>query len=235
MDPSGPDGHGGPHVFVRDLSEPRLDRSDHHHLANVLRLREGDALTIGDGAGRWRLASFRADPEVGPALEGGVVEVPAPHRQVTVGFSLIKGGRPELVVQKLTELGVERIIPLAADRSVVRWCDAKAATNLDRLRRVAREAAMQSRRVRLPNLDAMVRPNDVPDGPRVAIAESGGGPLSDEIEVLLVGPEGGWTASELEGRKTVGLGSTVLRAETAAIAAASLLVSLRDGRLSPAV
>lgn len=235
MDVSEPDGRGGPHVFVDDLLEPRLGPSDHHHLANVLRVREGDAITIGDGAGRWRSATFRADPWAVPACEGEVIEVPSPTRQVTVGFSLIKGGRPELVVQKLTELGVDRIVPLAADRSVVRWDDTKTAANLDRFRRVAREAAMQSRRVRLPDLDAILRPVDVPVSPSVVLAELGGGPLSDDIEVLLVGPEGGWTASELEDRRTVGLGSTILRAETAAISGASLLVALRDRRLSSGV
>lgn len=237
MPGAAPDGRGGPHAFVADLSAPLLDDADLHHLARVLRLRDGDPMTVGDGRGAWRPARFRLYPGVGPEADGEVVEVPAPERPVAVGFSLIKGGRPELVVQKLTELGVDRILPLAAERSVVRWDDAKAAANLERFRRVAREAAMQSRRVHLPEVVAVGRPADVVAGPAVAVAEPGGEPLgspgADSVDVVLVGPEGGWTDDELAGRRTVGLGSTVLRAETAAIAAGTLLVALRDGRLAP--
>ncbi len=231
-----PDGRGGPHAFVADLAAPRLDDADHHHLARVLRLRDGDPMTVGDGRGAWRPARFRLDPEAGPDADGEVIEVAAAERPVAVGFSLIKGGRPELVVQKLTELGVDRILPLAAERSVVRWDESRAAANLERFRRVAREAAMQSRRVHLSEVVAVGRPADVADGPGLAVAEPGGEPLggpgTDPVDVVLVGPEGGWTDDELAGRRTVGLGSTVLRAETAAIAAGTLLVALRDGRLS---
>ena len=231
-----PDGRGGPHVFVADLDSPRFDEDDYHHLARVLRLRDGAPMTIGDGRGAWRLARFRLDLGVGPEPDGEVVEVVAPERQVAVGFSLIKGGRPELVVQKLTELGVDRILPLAAERSVVRWDNAKAQANLERFRRVAREAAMQARRVHLPEVDSVSPPGDVADGPGVAVAEPGseplGGPDTAPVHVVLIGPEGGWTDDELAGRRTVGLGSTVLRAETAAIAAGTLLVALRAGRLS---
>ncbi len=71
---------------------------------------------------------------------------------VTVAFALVKGERPEWVTQKLTELGVDTIVPFTAARSVVRWDDRKAAANRDRLERVAREAAMQSRRCWLPEV-----------------------------------------------------------------------------------
>ena len=226
-----PDGRGGPHAFVDDLGAPLLDDADHHHLTRVLRLSDGAPLTVGDGRGGWRPARFRTDSALGPEPDGEVVVVPPPSRTVAVGFALIKGGRPELVVQKLTELGVDRILPLAASRSVVRWDDDKAAVQVERFRRVAREAAMQSRRVHLPIVEPLTRAVDVPHGPGLAMAQPGGGPLADDLVVLLVGPEGGWTAGELEGRRTVGLGTTVLRAETAAIATATLLVAVRDGRL----
>jgi len=152
---------------------------------------------------------------------------------VTVGFALIKGGRPEMVVQKLTELGVDRILPLSADRSVVQWDEAKASAQVERFRRVAREAAMQSRRAWLPTVEGVAAARDVQPAVGVVFAEPGGDPIDGSVRVLLVGPEGGWTDEELIGHPTVGLGSTVLRAETAAISAGTLLTALRDGRVSP--
>ena len=219
-----PGGQGGPHVYVEDLDDPALTDEDRHHLARVLRLRDGDSLTIGDGLGRWCPARFGFDLRI----NGEVVEVPAPSRAVTVGFALIKGGRPELVVQKLTELGVDRILPLAAERSVVRWDEAKVARQHERMVRAAREAGMQSRRVRLPEVAPVAPVVSLFDA---AMAQPGGEALGADVDVLLVGPEGGWTPEELQERRQVSLGSTILRAETAAIAAGVLLVALRDGRV----
>ena len=190
----------------------------------MLRLRDGDLLTVGDGLGRWRPARFGSDLRI----DGEVVEVPAPSRTVTVGFALIKGGRPELVVQKLTELGVDHILPLAAERSVVRWDEAKVASQYERMVRVAREAGMQSRRARLPEVAPVAPVESLLDA---AMAEPGGEVLDTDVDVLLVGPEGGWTPEELRERRRISLGSTILRAETAAIVAGVLLVALRDGRV----
>ena len=219
-----PDGQGGPHAYVEDLDEPVLADEDRHHLARVLRLRDGDSLTVGDGLGRWRPARFGSDLRI----DGEVVEVPAASRTVGVGFALIKGGRPELVVQKLTELGVDHILPLAAERSVVRWDEAKVASQYERMVRVAREAGMQSRRARLPEVAPVAPVESLLDA---AMAEPGGEVLDTDVDVLLVGPEGGWTPEELRERRRISLGSTILRAETAAIVAGVLLVALRDGRV----
>ena len=211
-----------------DVEDPVLSADDRHHLSRVLRLRDGDALTVCDAAGRWRPASF-GDRLV---ASGDVVEVPPPAREVAVGFALIKSGRPELVVQKLTELGVDRILLLSAERSVVMWDEGKAAVQLHRLTRVVREAGMQSRRVRLPVLEPLRQASVVARDPNVAMAEPGGSGLDGDVGVLLIGPEGGWTEAELGDRRRVGLGSTVLRAETAAIAAGALMVAIRDARVS---
>ena len=225
-----PGGRGGPHAYVEDLDDPVLSAEDRHHLSRVLRLRDGDPLTVCDAAGRWRAARFGARLDTC----GDVVDVPPPSREVSVGFALIKSGRPELVVQKLTEVGVDRILLLSAERSVVRWKADRAAAHLARLTRVARESGMQSRRVRLPVVESVVSAAVAVGRTGVAMAEPGGEALDDDVGLLLVGPEGGWTDAELGDRRRVGLGPTVLRAETAAIAAGTLMVALRDGRLSAA-
>ena len=225
----GPDGRGGPHVFVTDLDAPEIDDHDRHHLSRVLRTADGEPLTVCDGSGRWRPCRF------GPSLEptGDVVEVSAPEVEVAVGFSLIKGGRPDLVVQKLTELGVDRIVPLVASRSVVHWAPEKARAHRDRFLRVSREASMQSRRVRLPVIMALTRVGAVSATEGVAMAEPGGGPVGLDHPMVLIGPEGGWTKEELDSCPRCSLGGTVLRSETAAIVAGALLTALRDRRVAP--
>jgi 16S rRNA (uracil1498-N3)-methyltransferase len=163
-----------------------------------------------------------------------VTVVPSPTPLVTVGFVPVKGDRPEWVVQKLTEAGVDRIVVLHSVRAVVRWAGDRAERNLDRLRRVAREAAAQSRRPRLPELVGVL---DLPAlnalvGPAtLALAHPGGDPPSVAMPALAVGPEGGWDPSELAGGDypTMGLGPTILRAETAALAGGLLLCALRNG------
>ena len=162
------------------------------------------------------------------------VAVEAPRPEVAVGFAVLKGGRSEHIVQKLTELGVDRIVPFAAGRSVVRWDEAKAARQVERWRRVAREAVMQCRRLWLPHLEPVRAFGDL-DLSGAALAVLGGRALAPGENFVLIGPEGGWTGTELAAAtRHVGLGPHVLRAETAAIAAASVLGARRSGHL-PAV
>jgi 16S rRNA (uracil1498-N3)-methyltransferase len=162
---------------------------------------------------------------------------------VTVGFALTKGERPDWAVQKLTEVGVDRILCLVTARSVVRPDAIAAERRVQRWRRVAREAAMQSRRTLLPEVVGVLALADVMAGLVVdvvngrgrpglgaGLAEPGGEPPSLDRPVVLVGPEGGWAAEELaSGLPTVDLGPGVLRTESAAVAAGVLLCSLRAG------
>jgi 16S rRNA (uracil1498-N3)-methyltransferase len=224
------------HVFVEDVEVPELAMADRHHLAKVLRLRDGEVVTVADagGSGRWRVCRFAA--AVGPRLtpDGEVTMEPAGTPEVAVAFAPTKGDRPEWAVQKLTELGVDRIVPLVTGRSVVRWTGDRAVSAVERLRRVAREAAMQSRRARLPVVEDVASFPDVSRRTGAALAAVGGDPPSLATPLILIGPEGGWEAAELAAAvPTVGLGPGILRTETAAVAAGALLVALRAGLVSP--
>lgn len=215
------------HVFVESLDAPVLDPADAHHLVRVLRLAAGEKVTVSDGSGQWRACVHRGDG----ALEtvDATQREPRRHPEITVGFVVMKGDRPEWVVQKLTELGVDRIVPLHSARSVVRWDAARATKNLERLRRVAREAAMQSRQVWLPVVEPVTDLGTVSGRAGVALAEPGGARLTLETPVVIVGPEGGFTPDELSSAMaTVALpGDGILRADTAAITAGVALVTLR--------
>jgi 16S rRNA (uracil1498-N3)-methyltransferase len=215
-------------VFVDDLEAPELDEADRHHLERVLRLLPGETVRVSNGLGSWRPCVVEAGGRLAPVGEVRVEPSAAPV--VTVAFALTKGGKPELVVQKLTELGVDRIVPFVAARSVARWDEERAPKRVERLRKVAREAAMQSRRSWLPAVGEVTRFADVAALPGAALADVGGRPPSLELPTLLVGPEGGWSAEERSsGLPAVALGRHVLRSETAAIAAATALGLLRGG------
>lgn len=249
------------HVFVDDLEEPVLAPEDRHHLERVLRLRPGETVSAVDGRGGYRLCAFTgpargaaglpgtAGPPghaggrpraAGRASRAGLLEpvgeiglVPPAEPGITVGFALTKGDRPEWAVQKLTEIGVERIVPLYTARSVVRWEEARAERHLERLREVARQAGMQSRRLILPLVDAPASPAEAlraATGGTAALAEPGGEPPSLSRPVILVGPEGGWDPTEVAAAPaTVTLGPHILRTETAAVVAGTLLVAMRTG------
>jgi 16S rRNA (uracil1498-N3)-methyltransferase len=214
------------HVFVADPGDPELDPDDRHHLERVLRVRRGEEVTVSDGAGRWRRCRMGSGGALEPVED--VELVPRPTPAVAVALAVTKGDRPELAVQKLTELGVDRILPFVADLSVARWEGERAARHGARLRRVAREAAMQARLAFLPEVGEVVGFPSVAAVPGAARCDRGGMPPGLDRPVLLVGPEGGWSDAEREsGLPVVGLGPTNLRAETAAIAAGVLLTALR--------
>jgi 16S rRNA (uracil1498-N3)-methyltransferase len=135
----------------------------------------------------------------------------------------------------MTELGVDRIVPLLCERTVVRPGEGAMGGRLERLRRIIRESAMQARLVHLPELAPLLTPAEAAESDeQVALAEPGGEPVSLARPTVLVGPEGGWSPSELgRGLPTVTLGEHVLRVETAAVTAAALLTGLRAGIVRP--
>ena len=222
-----PDGRHGPHAFVADLDAPLLSPDDHAHLSRSLRLRPGDPMTICDARGSWRRARFDLVPEP----DGPVVFVPARQPPVTVAMAPVKGERTRWAVQKLTELGVDRIVMLETERGVVRWSGSRVERSLARLSAVARSAAAQSRRVRLPLIEGPMTLSELAAaaGAGLAVAERGGDPISSITHTVAIGPEGGWGDTEIDpGMPRVDLGPGVLRAETAALSAAVLMGFKRD-------
>ena len=216
--------HSAAHVFVDQLDSPTLGDDDQHHLGRVLRLRDGESVTASNGRGQWRACVWRDG-----ALEvaGEVVASAAPSVRCAVAFTPVKGDRNEWAVQKLTEIGIDEVIILApTQHSVVRWSDADK--QLRKLRVVAREAAMQSRRVWLPNIVGLAALHDVCAGDGAAVADPDGVALDAGVSLVVVGPEGGFAEDELPaGVPRVQLGDTILRAETATLVAATLLVARR--------
>jgi len=237
-----PDGTHGPHVLVDCLESPKVAPADRHHIERVLRLRSGDPATLGDGRGRWQPVRWGEQPE--PVGEVRCVAPPTPR--LGIGFALIKGARHEAVVRKLTELGMDDIRPFAASRSVVHWDEAKARRRGERLAAVAREAVMQSRRAWLPTVHPLTDFEEIAALPGAALAQRGAPPLAslplavaprwsghlaEGPTLLLTGPEGGWDDAEAAcGLPAVALSAAVLRSDTAAIAAATLLAARRDLR-----
>ncbi|MGA1404939.1 MAG: RsmE family RNA methyltransferase [Ilumatobacteraceae bacterium] len=232
------------HVFVDDLAAPTLSDDDQHHLARVLRVRDGESVSASNGRGGWRLCQWR---DGGLHGESDVHHVAAPTPRLGVAFVPVKGDRPEWAVQKLTEIGVDDIIVLAPTRrAVVRWGDDK---HLRKLQVVAREAAMQSRRVWLPTITGPVSLAEVCARPGAAVADPAGEPLDAEplnaaardasapspaTSLIIIGPEGGFDADELTPSvRRVSLGDTILRAETATLVAATLLANLRNRMKGP--
>jgi 16S rRNA (uracil1498-N3)-methyltransferase len=219
------------HVFVNDLTTLELRDEDVRHLALVLRLRSGEVVTASDGMGAWRTTEVPPGfPAVALHPTGDIVTEPRAVPELTVGFALTKGDKPEFVVQKLTELGMDRILLFPSDNSVVRWDHAKIARNTMRLALVAREAAMQCRRSRLPGVVFTTFAAAL-ELPGAALAERAGTPCGIDHPVVLIGPEGGWSGTERAlATVTVNLGPQVLRAETAALAAGVLLAASRQDR-----
>jgi 16S rRNA (uracil1498-N3)-methyltransferase len=215
----------------------RLEPAEWHYLRRVLRLQPGAPLEILDGEGGVHDASLPAeDREIDLAPRR---EVPPPRATVWLAFAPPRGDRADLVVEKAVELGVSRILPFHAVRSVVRLDPRRGAARAERWRRIASAAARQSGRADVPGVDEpaplAAALAAAPEGfRRVVFYEGGGEPLAVALDpaapghLAVVGPEGGFALEEVAacaaaGARVATLGPRVLRAETAAIAAVALL------------
>jgi 16S rRNA (uracil1498-N3)-methyltransferase len=229
------------HVLWDTVSpELTIDGDAGHHLRRVLRLRRGETVTVADGAGSWRTYRVAELVERGVELaaDGEIEQEPVLTPSITVAFALTKRDKPELVVQKLTELGVDRIVPVTTERSVVRWDRGQVEAAHRRFIRIAMEACAQSRRARMPEVGELTTMPSLLAERGVVVADRGGSSildlalddLADNGVVVLVGPEGGFSTTEralLHDVPTISLGPHVLRAETAALSVAACLTAHR--------
>ncbi len=235
-----------PEAFAPDAKSVTLSAEETRHLRDVLRLKSGDVVYVFDGAGRevcGKVQSVTRDStEVSVVAEVDPARPESPLN-LTLAVALLKGEKFDLVVQKMTELGAARVIPLITARADVKIRnDSDAERKLIRWRRIALEATKQCGRARLMDLENPIAFTDFierskGDELRLMFSERGGTSLAagvgetnerrDSVSAL-VGSEGGWTGEEIDqardaDSKIVTLGGRILRAETAAIVVAALL------------
>ncbi|MBY0176394.1 16S rRNA (uracil(1498)-N(3))-methyltransferase [Curtobacterium herbarum] len=227
-----------------------LDGAEGRHAVTVSRVRVGEQLRLSDGRGTvvaGTVVSVGKDSLLLTVASVGVE--PAPRPSLTLVQALAKGGRDEMAVQAATEIGVDRVVPWAAARSVSRWDGPKIEKGRARWASIAQEAAKQAVRARVPDVVAPVTTAQLAGGAGASAADDGQEarrqlvlleptasvrlttwePPTDVDEIaLVVGPEGGIEPSELErleaaGAVRVRLGDTVLRTSTAGPAALAVL------------
>ena len=211
-----------------------------NHITRVLRLRNGDALTVFDGSGgefAARIEEFRKDSVVVSVEDHRPLDRESPL-PLTLAQGISRGERMDWIIQKATELGASRIVPLFTKRSVVRLDEKQAERKLQHWRAIAVAACEQCGRNRIPDLAAPldffdVLPADSSGVTRLLLSPTGDLRIDDLQDVakgitVLIGPEGGLEDVEQEaavaaGFKAVRLGPRVLRTETAAIAALTII------------
>jgi len=228
---------------LRVAATARLEGSAAAHVSRVLRLRGGDPVTLFNGDG-WEYAGVVA------AERGGIVEVEVTARvagmaesplALTLAQGVARGERMDMVMQKATELGVARIVPLLTERSVVRLDERQGKRKVAHWKAVTVAACEQSGRSRLPVVETPVYLDDwLAREPQPALlltlapgAEQPLRALGGEWReaALLIGPEGGLTDAEQAqaaraGYQSCSLGRRVLRTETAALAALAVLQAI---------
>lgn len=209
------------HVAELAPGRVRLDAGQSAHAQRVLRLGPGDAIELFDGRGHRAVATIR---RTGRVVEADVadIETAPPGATLVVAAALPKGRRADFMVEKLSELGVAAFQPVPFERSV------RTGTSMRRFERIAVESAKQCGRAHVME----IRPPGWPAGPLVvADPDAPRRMRAGDGDVVVVGPEGGLTDAERErfaGATFASLGPTILRIETAAIAAAAVMLCARS-------
>jgi 16S rRNA (uracil1498-N3)-methyltransferase len=219
-----------------------VEGDEAHHAVAVRRLRVGERVVLTDGVGASVEGSVGSTGKRVFTLDIGSVERVEPAApEVVVVQAIPKGERGELAVEVLTEIGVARIVPWAASRSVAVWKGDRATKSLARWRATAREAAKQARRSWFPEVSDLASTADVVAlvggaGLAVVLHEAATSPFAELVVpgagevVVVVGPEGGLADDEVAafvaaGAVSVRLGSEVLRTSTAGVAAVAALLA----------
>ena len=214
-----------------------------HQIRNVLRMEVGQYIMVLDNSG-WEYEVELVHIERGQVIGKVVEKRPSPHEprtHLTLYQSLMKRDKFEFVLQKVTEIGVSRIVPVVSQRSLVQTADLKANKEA-RWQRILTEAAEQSQRGRIPELKPPIKFSEavtqLPDYQLSLIAyENGGLPVKAAVSqpspvttvALFIGPEGGYDPGEIHlaqqhGAILISLGPRILRAETAALIAPALIL-----------
>ena len=227
--------------FVEQFTDGRavLEGEAAHHLGRVLRAQTGQLYELSDGARVWL---GRIDGVTRDRVEFALIEELPAHPSIldlTLLLAVVKFDAFEWAIEKATELGVATIVPLAAARSEKALL-AAATKRAERWKKILLEASQQSRRVRVPLLQDVTKPETAfasrTEGLCVLLSERADAPPMRKVldgqratkATLVIGPEGGWTDAELEaargrGFREASLGHLILRTETAVIAALSAL------------
>ena len=214
-----------PHVLVGSLDHPVLSDEKQHHLKKVLRVNAGGAITATNGSGDWAVFNFN---DGSLEIVSELFTIPKSTLPATVAFSFTKSGKPDFTVQKLTELGVDRIALFPSENSVPRWNKSKLKKLTQRFTRISQSALEQSKGVWLPSLSFLSSFSQIADIPNICIADIEGDPIDANHRCLAIGPEGGWSKAEYAHLlPKVALNPQVLRSETAAVAAGAVMASLR--------
>jgi 16S rRNA (uracil1498-N3)-methyltransferase len=227
--------------FVEKFNKQRavMEAEAAHHLGRVLRAQAGQLYELSDGASVWlaRVETIGRDRVEFQLIEQ--LPAPVPQLHTTLLLAVVKFDAFEWALEKATELGVTRIVPLAAARSEKALL-AAAPKRSERWKKILLESSQQSRRVWLPILDPLAKPEPLfaaqNEGVRILLSESPEAkPLRvalagvhDAAATLAIGPEGGWTGGEFSAARAASfreasLGKLILRTETAVVAALATL------------
>jgi 16S rRNA (uracil1498-N3)-methyltransferase len=213
-------------------AELTLGGDEFHHAVRVHRTKVGEEIELFDGKGKGAVAAVRAIDRDAMVVEvlRAVVEPREPRIELEIALALIQPERFELVLQKATELGAGSFVPLLTERTEIRA--ERVAGKMERWRKILLEAAKQSGRLAIPRIDPPQTLEEALARPGVnVILDPAGATAHGQSESLrlFVGPEGGWSEEELSRAAAMGaacfsLGPLRLRAETAAIAGAALIL-----------
>jgi 16S rRNA (uracil1498-N3)-methyltransferase len=236
------------HLRPENWDSATLDSEESHHCSHVLRLNEGDRVTVFDGAGREGQATIASTTSSRVTLKiAGTTKTPPPPCEITLAQAIPKGKNMDLIVQKAVELGASKLVPILSDRTIVQLDADETAKKREKWRTVALEACKQCGQNHLPVISAPMIMKDFleradkssllliaslqPDARTLKFVLSEytqqHGALPKRVTVF-VGPEGDFTPAEISLAKSHGcqpitLGPIILRTETAAIYCLSVL------------